>query len=48
LGKRFVYELKVLLGYQIIMDPKGIQTIEGKRIKRNKRLYGNGKWSYAS
>jgi hypothetical protein len=31
LDKKLVYELNVLLGYQIIYDPKGIQTFEGEK-----------------
>jgi hypothetical protein len=31
LGKRLVYELKVILGYQRILGPKNAQTHGGKR-----------------
>jgi hypothetical protein len=34
LGEKLVYELKVLLGYQRILDAKGAQTLEGKRNKK--------------
>jgi len=30
IGKE-VYELKVLLGYQNILDPKGVETFKGGR-----------------
>jgi hypothetical protein len=31
LGGRLVYKLKVILGYEKIMDPKDIQTLERRR-----------------
>jgi hypothetical protein len=34
LGKKLVYELKIFLGYQRILNPKGIQTLEGRRNKK--------------
>jgi hypothetical protein len=29
LGDKLVYKLKIFMGYQRILDPKGIQTFEG-------------------
>jgi hypothetical protein len=43
LGERLVYKLKVILGYQRILNPKGAQTFEGRRSKKNKGLYKSGK-----
>jgi hypothetical protein len=37
LGKRFVYVLKVLLGCQRILDPKGTQTLEGEKKSKKKK-----------
>jgi hypothetical protein len=37
LGGRLVYELKVLMGYQKILDPKDIQTFYGKKNFKNLR-----------
>jgi hypothetical protein len=34
LGRRLVDELKVLLGYERILDPKGVQTFEGEKSQR--------------
>ncbi len=34
IGGRLVYELKVLLGYQRILNPKGVQTLEGGRSQK--------------
>jgi hypothetical protein len=31
LGRKLVYKLEVLLGYQKILDPKGAQTFEGRK-----------------
>jgi hypothetical protein len=39
LGKKFVYDLKVLPCYQRIMDPRGTQTLEGGMTKKNKGFY---------
>jgi hypothetical protein len=39
LGKRLIYRLKFLLGYQKTLDPKGVQTLErGKNQKKQKNL----------
>jgi hypothetical protein len=43
LGRRLVYDLKVVLGYQRIMDLKGIQTFMEGIVKGNKRLYEGGR-----
>jgi len=48
LGRRLVYELKIFLGYQKIMDPKGIQTFYGRKAKGNKEFHEGGKWRCAS
>jgi hypothetical protein len=37
LGKRFVYGLKVFLGYQRILDPKGAQTFKRRMSQKKKR-----------
>jgi len=42
IGEKFVSGLKVLLGYQRILDPKGSQTLEGRKIKINEELYEGG------
>jgi hypothetical protein len=34
LGKKHVYELKVLPSYERNLDPKGIQTLEGMNSQR--------------
>jgi hypothetical protein len=34
IGREACFKLKVLLGYQKILDPKGVQTFEGGRSKR--------------
>jgi hypothetical protein len=31
LGDRLVYKLKILLGYQKILNPRGAQKLEGRR-----------------
>jgi hypothetical protein len=31
IGREVCYKLKVLMGYQRILDPKGVQTFYGKR-----------------
>jgi hypothetical protein len=33
LGKRLVYMLKVFQGYPRTLDPRGIQTLEGRKSK---------------
>jgi hypothetical protein len=43
LGGKLVYKLKVLLGYQRILDPKGVQTFNGRGIKKKKGLYESGR-----
>jgi hypothetical protein len=48
LGGRFVYELKFLMGYQRILDSKGVQTFYGRRNKKNKIFYEGGKWKCGS
>jgi hypothetical protein len=48
LGEIFIYKLKVLLGYQKILDPKGIQTLEEGGIKGNKGFHENGSRKFAS
>jgi hypothetical protein len=47
LGERLVYRLEVLLGYQRILNPKGVQTLEGGKNKKNRGLYEGGKWKCA-
>jgi hypothetical protein len=47
IGGRLVYELKVILGYQRILDPKGIQTFMEGGVKRNKGFYEGGRWRCA-
>jgi hypothetical protein len=42
--KMFVYRLKVLLVYQKILNPKGVQTLEEGKVKGNKELYEGGRW----
>jgi len=37
--ERLVYGLKVLLGYQRILDPRGTQTLEGRMSKKKKRAF---------
>jgi hypothetical protein len=34
LGRRFVYGLEVVQGYQRTLDPKGVQTLEKGRSKK--------------
>jgi hypothetical protein len=34
IGREVVYKLKVFLSYQRILNPKGIQTFEGRRSQR--------------
>jgi hypothetical protein len=43
LGRKFVYELKVFLGYQKILFKKASKQFMEGRIKRNKGLYEGGK-----
>jgi hypothetical protein len=38
LGFRLVYELKSFMGYQKILDPKGIQTFEGNNQMKQRIL----------
>ncbi len=39
LGKAFVYRLEVLLSHQRILNPRGIQTLEGEmNFLKNKNL----------
>jgi hypothetical protein len=45
--RRLVYELEVLLSYQEILDPKGIQTFERGKNKKNKGFYEGGRWKCA-
>jgi hypothetical protein len=46
LGRKLIYELKVFLGYEKILNAKGIQTLYGRKNKKNK-LYEGGKWRCA-
>jgi hypothetical protein len=39
LGEKFVCDLKVLPGYQRIMDPRGTQTLERRMTQKNKGFY---------
>jgi hypothetical protein len=48
LGGKLIYEINVFLGYQRIMDPKGIQTLEGRRNKKKKGFCEGGNWRCAS
>jgi hypothetical protein len=34
LGGGLVYKLKVPLGYQMILDPKGVQTFYGRKSQK--------------
>jgi hypothetical protein len=36
------------VGYQKIVDPKGVQTFKGRKSLRNKRLYEGGRKRSAS
>jgi hypothetical protein len=47
LGGRLVYELKILHGYQRILDPKKSKHFMEGRVKRNKGLYEGGRWRCA-
>jgi hypothetical protein len=47
LGVRPIYELEVLLGYQRIMDPKSIQTLERKKCPK-KKIFVKMKYQGAS
>jgi hypothetical protein len=38
LGEKLVYELKIILGYQKILDPKGAQTLEGWKNKKKQGI----------
>jgi hypothetical protein len=38
LGKKLVYELEVLQGYQRALDPRSVYTLEGRR---NQKKQGN-------
>jgi len=46
LGEAFVYRLEVLLSYQRILNPRGIQTLEGernlKKIKKSMKVEEGG------
>jgi hypothetical protein len=48
LGGKLIYELKVLLSYQRILDPKGIKRFMKRGIKGNKGLSEGGRWKCAS
>jgi hypothetical protein len=43
----FVYELKVLLGYQRILDPKKSKHFMEGEVKGNKGFYESGRWKCA-
>jgi hypothetical protein len=47
LKERFVYGLEFFLGYQRILDPKGVQTLERGRSKKKRGLYEGGRWRCA-
>ncbi len=34
IGREIVYKLKILLGHQRILDPKGVQTLEGGKSQK--------------
>jgi hypothetical protein len=34
LRERLIYRLKILLGYQRILDPRGAQKLEGRRSQK--------------
>jgi hypothetical protein len=48
LGEVLVYRPEVLLGYQRILDPRGIQTLEGGKLKKKKKIYEGGGGRFAS
>jgi hypothetical protein len=48
LGERFVYELEVLMGYEKILDSKGIQTFERRKSKRKQGILWSEKRRCAS
>jgi len=47
LGRRLVYELKVLLGYQRSWIQKASKHFIEGGLKRNKGFYEGGKWRCA-
>jgi hypothetical protein len=47
LGRRLVYKIKVLQGYQRILDPKKSKHFMEGRAKGNKRFYEGGRWRCA-
>jgi hypothetical protein len=48
LGKKLDYTLKVFLGYQKTLNPKGVKHLKEGRVKRSKELYEGGRWKCAS
>jgi hypothetical protein len=48
LGGRFVYEVKVLLGYQRIFNPKKSKHLKEGKVKGNKGFCEGGRWRCAS
>jgi len=44
LGGRFVYKLKVLLGYQRIMTQNASKLLKEGGVKGNKGLCESGRW----